>query len=154
MKFKFIVICLIVFTAFGKDTVLKQTKERMLKVLSANEKLHEAYFDYDANKVFESAQTVRSLLKKIKSKKLLLNIEKSLKFIDKIHKDKGRADNNKNYHLASVYLLRIINAYDLGEKYHGYYCPMVRMKWIQNVDKKEKVHNPYDPSMPHCGGRL
>jgi hypothetical protein len=75
-------------------------------------------------------------------------------YLSKIKKAASLKENNKYYHFANVFLVQLINTYDFGKKYQAYYCPMVRKKWIQNISKIEKVHNPYDSSMPHCGGRL
>lgn len=147
-----ILFCFNIFAA--KEAIDKTTTETMVKALELNEALHAAYFTYNAESVEKSATAVISELEKIKNKKLKTNLDKALGHLKKIKKSVKREDNNKFYHLASVYLIRIINKYDLGPKYQPYYCPMVRKKWIQNISKQEKVHNPYDPTMPHCGGRL
>ena len=61
--------------------------------------------------------------------------------------------NNQNYHLTSMALIHIVNTYDVGNEYNAYSCPMVKKKWLQNSKKMAKVHNPYAPNMPHCGGQ-
>jgi hypothetical protein len=42
----------------------------------------------------------------------------------------------------------------VGEGYNEYTCPMVKKKWVQNSKKRARVHNPYAPEMPHCGGQV
>ncbi len=151
---KFILPFLLIFTIFAKEKVTDQEKKQMIELLAQNEKVFESYFEYNAEKVEEHAKELIKKFEMVKSEKFKEDLGRALKYLSKISKDAKRKDNNKNYHLTSSFLIKLINKYDFGPKYQAYYCPMVRKKWIQNVDVKSRVHNPYDPSMPHCGGRL
>ncbi len=151
---KILVLIVLGFSIFAKEAVDPKTKKLLIKSLETNEKLHESYFSYDVKKVVDVKKDLVKSLAKVEHKKIKPIIKNAIKYLKKIANSNSRDDNNKYYHFANVYLIRVINKFDLGEKYQAYYCPMVRKKWIQDISKKEKVHNPYDPTMPHCGGRL
>lgn len=156
--FKLIImaISMMSFTSFvsAKEKLSKTTQTQMIKALELNEELHMSYFKYDAAKIEKSRDQVLAALSKVNDKKLQDKLAKAIKYLKEIKKSNRLEDNNKYYHFANVFLIQLINKFDFGPKYQAYYCPMVRKKWIQNVSKMEKVHNPYDSSMPHCGGRL
>ncbi len=152
MKYFF---CLILsFSLYAKEKVDSSTVAKMINALKANESLHASFFQYDPKKIEQDSKLVLSGLKKVNHEKLDKDIKRTISYLEKIKASASRDDNNKNYHLASSFLIKLINKYDFGPKYQAYYCPMVRKKWVQNVEEKSRVHNPYDPSMPHCGGRL
>lgn len=142
------------FNSFAKEAVGAKAKESMVKALVENEKLHMAFFNYDVKKIISSRDLLVKNLKVVKEKRIQTKLDKAISYLDKISKVNSKDQNNKYYHYANVYLIQLIEKYDFHKNYQPYYCPMVRKKWIQNISKIEKVHNPYDPSMPHCGGRL
>ncbi|WP_417335738.1 hypothetical protein [Halobacteriovorax marinus] len=140
--------------SFAKESIEEGAKNSMLKVLESNEALHASFFKYNPKEVEQNAKKTLDALNAIKNpefKKLLAKAGEKLKLITATA---DREANNVNYHQASMAFIYIINKYDLGEKYAGYRCPMVKKKWVQNTKKMGRVHNPYDPSMPHCGGKM
>ncbi len=152
---KSIIISLfLVFSTFAKEAVTEKEKKQMIELLTQNEMLFENYFSYNPEAIDKEAKELLKKFAAIESKKFKADIDRGKKYLEKISKSASREDNNKNYHLTNSFLIKIMNKYDFGPKYQAYYCPMVRKKWIQNVEVKSRVHNPYDPSMPHCGGRL
>ncbi len=152
MKYFF---CLILaLNIFAKEKIDTAVVTKMLSALEANESLHASYFKYNSEEVDKWARVVEKKLSDVKHPKLNDDLIKAKSFLGKINGRAKQEENNKNYHLASSYLIKLVNKYDFGPKYQAYYCPMVRKKWLQNVDKQSRVHNPYDSSMPHCGGRL
>lgn len=130
-----------------------KTKERVVQVLESNEKLHNAFFNYEEGKVEKAAQKTISAIEEIENKEIKKLLTFSKGKLGEIKASNEREENNQNYHLVSMALIHIVNTYDLGEKYSGFSCPMVQKKWVQNTKKMPKVHNPYDPAMPHCGGQ-
>jgi ribonucleotide reductase beta subunit family protein with ferritin-like domain len=142
------------FSIQAKEAVSAGAKKAMVKALTENEKLHMAYFNYDTQKIVTSRDKFVKDLKSVKDKKLQAKLKKAISYLEKISKANDKEKNNKYYHYANVYLIQLVEKFDFHKNYQPYYCPMVRKKWIQNISKIEKVHNPYDPSMPHCGGRL
>lgn len=139
---------------FSKEAVDEKTKAEILKVLEANEALHASFFKYNADEVVSNAKKTNAAISNVSNKeikKLLVNASKKL---SAIKVDSKREDNNKDYHQASMAFIYLINKYELGDKYAGYRCPMVKKKWVQNTKKMGRVHNPYAPEMPHCGGRM
>ena len=151
---KIVFLSLFMISSLGKEVLPKMVKKSFITSLELNESLHMNFFNYDGAKIVSSASHVIKALEKVKFKKMEVNLKKALTYLKKVEKDANKETNYMNYSLANIYLIRIINKFDLGNKYRAYYCPMVRKKWIQNYDKLKKVHNPYHPEMPHCGGLL
>ena len=141
-------------TAFSKEKLDEQTKSEVIKVLENNESLHASFFKYNAKEVEANAKKTSSAISKISNKEVKKLLENAVKKLSEIKEGTDREENNKSYHTASMAMIYVINKYDLGSKYSGYRCPMVRKKWVQNTEKMAKVHNPYAPEMPHCGGKM
>lgn len=137
----------------GRKSIDAKTKKEVLKVLKLNEQVHSSFFDYDGKKVEANAKALNDAIKSISN----ADIAKLLKFsttkLDAIKDSNERASNDQAYHLVSMALIHIVNTYDVGSEYNAYSCPMVKKKWLQNSKKMAKVHNPYAPNMPHCGGQ-
>ncbi|MEX0799382.1 MAG: hypothetical protein WD025_08050 [Bacteriovoracaceae bacterium] len=142
-------------SVFGAKEKKKELDEKTKKTLSAvfeqNEKLHDAFFNYDAKKVEEEAEKLEEEIEKIKAPEISKLLKFSKEKLDEIEDDKDRKENNQNYHLVSMALIHVMNTYDVGDKYAAFQCPMVKKKWIQNKEKQKQVMNPYAPEMPHCG---
>lgn len=145
---------LISSAGFSKEKIDDKTKAEVIKALEVNESLHASFFDYNAKEVEENAKKTSSAISKITNKDVKKLLENTVKKLAVIKASSDREINNKNYHDASMGMINVINKYDLGDKYSGYRCPMVRKKWVQNTEKMAKVHNPYAPEMPHCGGKM
>lgn len=139
---------------FSKEAVDEKSRAEVLLVLEANEALHASFFKYNAKDVEANAKKTSAAISKISNKEIRKLLQNSSKMLDSIKSDADREANNVSYHQASMALIYVINKYDLGEKYSGYRCPMVKKKWVQNTEKMARVHNPYAPGMPHCGGKL
>lgn len=150
-----ILISLVSLASESKSRVKlnEKIKEELVAVLEANENLHNAFFEYNANQVQKAAKNLSGEISKISDAEIskLLNFSKG-KLLE-ITASADREENNKNYHLVSMALIHIVNKYDVGMKYNAYSCPMVKKKWVQNSEKMDKVHNPYAPEMPHCGSK-
>lgn len=139
--------------AATKVEVDSNTKDELLNVFSANEKLHAAFFQYDAKEVEKQANNLKDSMEKVKNPEVAKLLKFSKQKLNEIKASKKRKENNQNYHLVSMALIHLLNKYNLGDTYGAYSCPMVKKKWIQNVKKMEEVHNPYAPEMPHCGNK-
>lgn len=150
-----IIASLLSFSVLGAKMKLDdKSKQEIIKTLEANEELHASFFKYNPKKVESSAKKVSEVMGKISNKDVAKLLKHSKMLLGEIKSDSKRSDNNQNYHTVSMALIHVMNKYDLGDKFSAYRCPMVKKKWIQNTKKMERVHNPYAPSMPHCGGRI
>jgi hypothetical protein len=129
-------------------------KVEVLDALAANEELHSSFFKYKASEVEVNAKKLSEKISKISNKEISKLLAFANTKLSTIKSKSKRADNNEAYHIASMALINVINTYNLGDKYKGYVCPMVKKKWVQNTSKMEKVHNPYAPYMPHCGSKM
>lgn len=128
-----------------------QLKKSLIDVLRANEKLHLAFYNYDGKEIEKKAIRLSREIAKIKDKSVAKLLSFSKKILVEIKSNSTRDFNNNNYHLVSMALIHIINTYDIGQNYNAYKCPMLKMKWIQNSKKSDKVFNPFSSSMPSCG---
>ena len=137
----------------GRKIVDGESRKAVLNVLKINERLHEAFFKYDAKKAELSARELKAAIEKIEDKQIskLLSFSKSK--LDSIKASNEREENNQNYHLVSSALIHVVNSYDLGAEYNAYSCPMVKKKWLQNTSESSDVKNPYAASMPSCGSK-
>ena len=137
----------------GREFIDSESKQAVLNALKVNEDLHQAFFQYDAQKVAFKAKELKKAIEKIENK----DISKLLSFaktkLDSMNASNEREENNKNYHVVSSALIHVINNYDLGSDYNAYSCPMVKKKWLQNTTKSSDVKNPYAASMPTCGSK-
>jgi hypothetical protein len=137
----------------GRKTLDKKTKNEILAALKANETVHSAFFEYDGEKVESAVGNLSSALKSITNPEVSKLLKFSQSKLGKIKASNDRGQNDQNYHLFSMALIHVVNTYDIGKEYNAYSCPMVKKKWLQNSKKMSKVHNPYAPNMPHCGGQ-
>lgn len=133
-----------------KELKEEQRKE-VKKLFEINERLHSAFFEYDANKVEMISKEMIKAIKKISNTDISQRLEFSKEILGNIKSSEERKENNQNYHLFSMALIHLLDNFEIDNKYKAYSCPMVKMQWVQNVDQLEKVHNPYAPEMPHCG---
>jgi len=132
-----------------------QSKQEVLAVLEANEKLHKVFFDRSSSKIEPAAQVVISAINNISDKDISNKLQFSKKKLAELKNDNSDM-NDEDYHLFNMALAHIINNYNLESEYNIYSCPMSKKKWIQN-SKKDKgiIYNPYDSeTMPHCGSIL
>lgn len=137
----------------NRKPLTEKTKKSVISVLEANESLHGSFFKYDGKEVEKSAIQLKKAIEAIEDKDIAKLLVFSKEKLSEIKASNDREVNNQNYHLVSMALIHIINKYDVGSKYNAYSCPMVKKKWVQNSSKMENVHNPYAPSMPHCGSQ-
>lgn len=137
----------------GRKSIDAITKKEILNVLRINEKVHYSFFDYDAKKVESTAKELGDAIKSISNPEISKLLKFSLSKLATLKASSERSANNQAYHLVSMALIHIVNTYDVGSEYNAYSCPMVKKKWLQNSKKMSKVHNPYAPNMPHCGGQ-
>ena len=134
-----------------KRKLLGETdKIQVLAVFEANEKLHNSFYKYDAKKVEVEAKNVAKAIEAIKNTEV-----KRLSFskgkLEEISASVDRKKNNENYHLFSMAVIHILKSYDLEKSIMD-----MAVRWLRRngfkIQKGIKVYNPYDPSMPHCGG--
>ena len=153
---KFILVALLFSLSLFAESARQKLKNEgdkaiLLEAFKVNENLHMAFYKYDAAKVSKFSQSLKSILEKIKGKEVVKILGRASKQLAKISKEKSQDQNNKLYSLVSKSLISLLAKYDLGKDYNAYSCPMVKMAWVQNSTKINKVHNPYASYMPHCG---
>lgn len=137
-----------------RESISDQEKSQIIGVLQANEDLMMSFFDYDIKKIAKAQKEVKAKLSLLKGKRFLKQKGEAENSLGMIKEDNDKDKNYEAYHSLSKVLVTLIETYDLGSTYNVYYCPMVKKKWVQNSQKRRKVHNPYAPEMPHCGGQL
>lgn len=137
-----------------RKEVSQKFKESVLLILEENEKLHSSMFDYNKVTLKKSVETFKKKAMRIKDKKVEKLLKPALKASSELLTNKTKAEDNESYHRLSLSLVRIVESYQIGSTYNIYYCPMVKKRWVQNSKKMRKVHNPYAPEMPHCGGQI
>lgn len=169
---QFIILCLTAFLftsvsgasyvdAYGREkevpaprkVISTSLKNKLLKVLRVNEDLHGAFFKYNAKNVEKYAKQLRISIEKIKDASISKKTKPVIKNLISIKASAERKSNNESYYMVSKVLTQLVKAYNLGSKYDVYSCPMVKKEWVQNSEKKVRVHNPYAPEMPYCGTR-
>ena len=128
-------------------------KSQILKAMEINESLHGAFFKYDAKSVEKYARQLGVSLGKIKDVTISKKIKSVGQNLAEIKATASRQSNNENYYAVSKVLVSLVKSYSLGGRYDVYSCPMVKKEWVQNSEKKVRVHNPYAPEMPYCGTR-
>lgn len=148
-----LILSLGAFSKTKRLTLDKKNKEVLLEIFKVNERLHSAYFKYNAEEIEKNAEVLIGALESIKNPKVKKEFKESTKRLEKIKKTNDRKKNDHLYHLISKDLIKILNKYDLGSTYNVYYCPMIQKSWVQNSKKMEKVHNPFAPWMAHCGAQ-
>lgn len=146
---------LLSLNVFAKRKELDEVaKKQVIRVLEANEALHAAFFEYKSAEVEGQAKKVLGLISEIKNEEISQILKFSTEKLKLLTSTESRENNNTNYGIFSAALVHIVNKYNVGESYNAYSCPMVKKKWVQNSKKINKVHNPYAPEMPHCGGKV
>lgn len=130
-----------------------KTKQKLISIFKHNEKLHGSFFKYEADKIESLSLEMHDLISKLENKKITEELSAASKKLLLIKKENKRKVNDENYHLLTKALAGVVKKYDLGSTYNIYYCPMLRMKWVQNSKVMPLVHNPFAPEMPHCGGK-
>jgi hypothetical protein len=133
-------------------------KKSVLSMFKENESLHKAFFKYDGKLAEKNAGKLIKAIDSLESKEVAKLLSYSKKLLLNIKSSNKRDVNNKNYHLVSMVLIKIVNTYDLGNIYNAYSCPMAfdndkKGEWVQNSLKMAKVHNPYKSDMLHCGSQ-
>lgn len=149
MKFFVLVVMLISSLSFANETV---EKKKFNEVLSQYEKLHEAFFANNGEKIVESAKSVLEKLNQIEDKQIQEKLNYSKKKLNEIISTKDVEIQKNAMNTVSQAFLVVLEKDIPNENYARYYCPMEKKYWIQNVSETEKVQNPYASStMPTCG---
>ena len=153
-KFLALGLCLFVVNSFAARVKLTpNVKKQVINVLKANENLHGAFFTYDGKKTESAAKELMMKISMVSKSAVKNDLSKSISELKLIKSTNKRDANNEAYAKASLFLVTVVNKYDVGKEYNNYSCPMVKKKWVQNSKKMKRTHNPYAPEMPHCGGR-
>lgn len=154
---KFFILSISIFysmTAFSERLPLEEKNQKIMQqVLTAQDELHVAFFDYDSDKVEKAAKEVAKKIDLIKVKELSKLLKVTQQKLREVSKDRSEKENKESFYVISLGLGNIVRKYDVGGKWNIYSCPMVKKSWIQNSQKVDKVQNPYAASMPECGSK-
>lgn len=134
-----------------RKEIPKNEKSSVAQVFKINEELHEAFFDYNSSKVESLSKKMASAIEALNSSEIKKLLTYSAGKLNDIKSSNGRDKNNKIYHMVSTALIHVLNTYEVSGSYNAYYCPMVKMNWIQNSRILAKTQNPYTPEMKMCG---
>lgn len=149
MKIFILVAMLISSLSFADET---EGKKKFNEVLSQYEKLHEAFFANNSEKIVESAKSVLEKLNQIEDKQIQKKLNFSKKKLNEIISTKDVEKQKNAMNTVSQAFLVVLEKHITNKDYARYYCPMEKKYWIQNISETEKVQNPYASStMPTCG---
>ncbi len=127
--------------------------EQLSIVLKNYESLHQAFFENDNAKVQKQAKELAKSIESIKDKKIAKTLSFSKKKLSEMVDSSDLESNKTAFGTVSHALLIVIDKHAPNKNYQGYYCPMVKKYWIQNISKSKETKNPYESvSMPSCGG--
>lgn len=144
---KMVMVLLLLFTGniFAGDASFE-------KGLANYEKLHQAFFDSDLQKVHVAASDLLKDLSAIKDPKMIKMLTYSMKKLKALAKIRSLEEGKNDLNTISQGILVVLEKQAPHKYYSRYYCPMEKKYWIQNTSKKKEVMNPYVPKMmPHCG---
>ena len=136
-----------------KKAVSEVTKKQLKQIMTIYDDLHQAFFKNDKTKIEAEAKKLNNAIADIKNKEIAKLLSYSGKQLVNIKASGDRDKNNQILHSLSAALIHVLDKFDTGLKHEAYYCPMVKMKWLQNPKASDKVLNPYAPEMPNCGGK-
>ncbi len=154
--FKKIVLCAMFvasFSSWARSELKPEVQQKVQSILSANDKLHASFFEYDATAVEKAAKEVAQKIEELKDPELSKLLKVTKEKLELIGQSKSEETNKENFYIVSLGLGNIINKYNVGGKWNVYSCPMVKKKWIQDSSKVDDVQNPYASSMPNCGSK-
>lgn len=153
--FKILISILLCLNILAKEKLSAPVVKELKAILASNDILHDKFFEYNSSEVEKQKNEVSQLIAKFKGNKEIVELLSKAKIpLENISQTKTELENKSQFSIYNSILIQMLNKYDIDDKYKAYYCPMVKKKWLQNVEKKADVHNPYDASMPGCGGRL
>lgn len=115
--------------------------------------LHQAFFKGETKSMEAKAKKLNELINGIKDPEISKLLSYSAKQLENIKASENKEKNNQVLHSVSAALIHVLNTFDTELKHEAYYCPMVKMKWLQGPGNSDQVLNPYAPEMPHCGGK-
>lgn len=123
------------------------------KVLESYELLHQAFFENDNEKVQNQAKKLASTIDEIKDQKISETLSFTKKKLIEVAGNLDLEANKIAFGTISHGLLIVLEKHAPNKNYQGYYCPMVKKYWIQNISKSKDTMNPYkSETMPGCGG--
>ena len=137
-----------------KSELTRDSKKQILAVFKANEDLHTAFYNFDATKIASKASEVSKAIEEIEDAEIKKKLTYSKARLEEMEASKSKEELAKAYHLVSMALIHILDNYDVGSDYKGFYCPMVKKKWVQNTSSQKGVENPYAKEMPKCGEKM
>lgn len=123
-------------------------------VLGEYEKLHSEFFDNNLEKIKEQAKMVNQSISKIEDKEILKLLTFTQKKLTLIENSDDMEKSREAMGVVSQGMINVLEKHANNKNYAGYYCPMVKKYWIQNIEDSDKVRNPYaSTTMPSCGSR-
>lgn len=137
-----------------RKDVSASVKTQVIALLTQNEKIHAAMFEYNKKALKSAVKKFQGLVTELKVEEFKKTLAPALKASGELLSNEKKEQDNESYHRLSLALVKLVETYKLGGVYNVYYCPMVKKRWVQNSEKMRKVHNPYAPEMPHCGGQI
>ena len=127
----------------------KDHKE-LLEVFRTNENLHQAFYNYNPENVYQETKKVIDAINKVSLPELTKLLSHSKDQLKSIKKESSKKRSAEAYHMFSSALGILAKKYEIKD-YNQYHCPMAKKNWIQNTSKSSVVQNPYLPSMKTCG---
>lgn len=136
----------------SKIVVNKSDLSHLDRALENYRLLHQAFAQYNGEKIHDIALKMKVDLDALQDKELVKLLSFSAKTLGKFSANARPEENKTRFHVLSMALIHVANKYQLTKSYQSFYCPMVKMKWLQ--PEGEELHNPYSSEMPSCGEKL
>lgn len=152
-----VLIILFSVTSMARTKLEPTSLSQVQGVLSANEELHAAFYQKKKAIIESRAVAVSDKIKLVTDKKIKIYLDRADKNLLKLNGSNDEKRNNWLYHLASKQFKLVLSKFEIAN-YNVYSCPMIFPNkdayWVQNSKKLAQLQNPYDTSMPHCGGKI
>lgn len=151
MKAKFaIVFMMFSLACFARSSLSDKNKEQLQEVFKAHDGLHASFYNYDGKKVEAAAKVVAEKMAGIEDGGIARTFVYAIRKLKEMKEESKESENKQAYTAVSIALVRTLKKFDIGEHWNVYSCPMNKKQWVQDSQKLEKGHNPYDPSMGDC----
>lgn len=157
---KFLLLAILSITSlYANDGLVKRKtlnesdKKLIVELLKKNDVLFNAFLSRDGIAIEKSAADLSTLMSQIDSK-ILGNVKKESSKLSKIKDTNTDEVNLTSYEAFLNPLVEVVKAFDLGDQFNIFTCPMVKKSWIQDVATNKEVKNVYAMEMLECGSQV
>lgn len=135
-----------------KIVVNKSDLAHLDKAMDRYHQLHQSFVQYNETKVTQLAKEIKSEIEAIRDEELKKLLSFSAKTLGEMAMKSSEEQNKSRFHLISMAFINVVSKYQITKNYQSFYCPMVKMKWLQ--PEGEELQNPYSAEMVSCGEKI